>query len=168
MPLHATHTLLYPVHTDRAPARPAQAQGNPVGRALQSFLSFLHEACLLPWARALCPLPRMLACLSRCHFSSLSFSKHPGGVLCASGLVPGYLMPESASRSSKASGSCRNHTGHPGLSHQASSTPRRAVTSTYLQLPPGARLSKGRDTQSSGWCLVRWGDASVKAKRGRR
>lgn len=42
------------------------------------------------------------------------------------------------------------------------------MTSTYLQLPPGARLSKGRDTQSSGWCLVRWGDASVKAKRGRR
>lgn len=43
------------------------------------------------------------------------------------------------------------------------------MTSTYLQLPPpGTRLSKGRDTQSSGWCLTRWGDASVKAKRGRR
>lgn len=90
----------------------------------------------------------MLACLSRCHFSSLSFSKHPGGVLCASGLVPGYLMPESASRSSKASGSCRNHTGHPGLSHQASSTPRRAVTSTYLQLPPPAPGSAKGGTHS--------------------
>lgn len=161
MPHTLSSTLSTPTEPQHAPPRL---------RALQSprFLSFLHAACLLPWARALCPLPRMLACLSRCHFSSLSFSKHPGGVLCASGLVPGYLMPESASRSSKASGSCRNHTGHPGLSHQASSTPRRAVTSTYLQLPPGARLSKGRDTQSSGWCLVRWGDASVKAKRGRR